>query len=67
VAEHDFTRRDWGPQEFRAYLHEHDDTILDHVGDLAEWSAFKKGLQAWLEDVDAEYDELAHNQEHGIE
>jgi hypothetical protein len=62
-----FRAQEWGPEEYRAYLHEHDDTILDQVMSPGEWSAFKKGMALWLEDVQAEYEQLARDQEHGLE
>lgn len=62
-----FKKTRWGAEEYRAYLHEHDDTLMDQVGTPEEWPEFKKGVALWLEDQQKAYDQLTADEAAGIE
>ena len=59
--------RDHTAEEYRQHLHAHSDDLLDQVASHYEWSQFKQGVALWLADNDAEWDQIARDEEQGIE
>jgi hypothetical protein len=50
-----------------AQLEEDDNPLMDHVAGLAEWAKCRRALLRFIAEQDAQYDEIARNQEQGLE
>lgn len=51
---------DYGP-------HEGIGAVIDNVAGLEEWAACKAAILRWVAEQDEEHDQLARDEEHGIE
>ena len=62
-----------GPSEDEFYRHlisdleEDENPAYDHVGSVAMWVRYKRALERWIAEKDAEWNDIAMDKEHGRE
>lgn len=58
---------EYSEDEFYEFVEDGMEQAIDRVASHSEWAACKRAIARWIEKIDGEYDQIARNEEHGIE